>query len=606
LDAIKDIFIFLMSLIQYVSFLLIIFYFFYQTQIIEKLRTKKLDWLLVIVFVGLLGGLSILATIQGIHITDAKGNVRAIANTRDMAPFIAGVIGGPLAGLGAGLIGGVHRYFYGGVTRLPCAVATVLAGLLGGLVYYKKKEEFIKPGTGFMVLALYESFHMFLVWVLSDYFTDFDSVISLSVPMILSNSIGVSLFALMIAIYKRQRELVAAKEKVDNEVEMVHSLQMSILPKVETEVRGDAQQKQWFEWLIPHMAKEIHQEGEVLFDKDDSADKLFYIASGLLYLKEIDKHIGKGEIVGETGILSPFHQRTITGICETELETYSLTREKVIELSYQRPQLLSDLIQLSIRRALENLKITISEKERIESELQIACRIQTDMLPHDFPKERDFSIYASMYPARVVGGDLYDFFPVGKNKYCFLIGDVSGKGIPAALFMVITKTLLKREAMSGKKPHEILYNVNNMLCAENEESMFATVFYGVLDRKTGVVEFANAGHNPPVFVPAEGGSEFLKVKPAFVLGGIPDIPYETESIVLGPSDFLYLYTDGVTEATNEKEEVFSDKRLLGILNGFDGREVTDMEKTIQTAVKDHVQHAPQSDDITMVVVKYMG
>jgi serine phosphatase RsbU (regulator of sigma subunit) len=606
LNTIGEIFVFLLTLFEYVSFLLIVFYFLYQTRIIDTLRKNKLDWLLVIVLIVLLGGLSILATIQGVRMTDAQGNVRAIANTRDMAPFIAGVLGGPLAGLGTGLIGGLHRYFYGGATRLPCGVATILAGALGGLVYFRKKEEFLKPGTGFLVIALYESFHMFLVWLLSDYFTSFTSVVTLAVPMILSNSIGIALFALMIAIFKRQRELIAAKEKVDHEVEVVHSLQLTILPKVETELSEDKRGNRWYEWLIPHMAKEVHKKGEVLFSKEDRADKLFYIASGLLYLKEIDKHVGQGEIIGETGILSPFHQRTITAICETDMEAYTLTREKVIDLSYQKPQLLSDLIQLSIKRVLENLKMTISEKERMESELQIAYRIQTDMLPHDFPRQNDFAIYAAMYPAKMVGGDLYDFFPVGEEKYCFLIGDVSGKGIPAALFMVITKTLLKQEALRGIKPDEILSRVNSILCAENEEGMFVTVFLGILDRKTGIVEFANAGHNPPLLLPANGGPESLAVKSGFVLGGMPAILFETQSISLNPGDILYLYTDGITEAMNDREELFSDGRLLEILNGLEGRDVTEIENKVQTAVREYVRDAPQSDDITMVVVKYNG
>ena len=595
---------FLISLLEYVSFLLVFFYLLYQTGVVEKLQNRKRDWLLVTIFIGLFGGLSILATIQGVRITDASGQVLAIANTRDMAPLIAGILGGPAAGVGAGLIGGIHRYFYGGATRLPCGIATVFAGLLGGLLYYRKRQEFLRPGIGFGITALYELFHMFLVWVLSDYFSNFTTFITLAVPMVLSNSIGVSLFALMIAFFRRQRNLTAMKERIDSEMKMVHSLQTSILPRVETEVGGDESAEKWHEWLIPHMTRESHKKGEVLFSKEDTADKLFYITRGVLYLKEIDKRVGKGEIIGETGILSPFHQRTVSALCETDLEAYSLPREKVIELSYQKPSLLSDLTQLSIKRVLLNLKETISEKERIESELQVAYRIQTDMLPHHFPREDDFELTATMVPAREVGGDLYDFFPIDGERYFFLIGDVSGKGVPAALFMAITKTLLKGEAMRGIKPHEVLSNVNVTLCADNDESMFVTVFCGSLNRKTGVVEFANAGHNPPVLVPDKGKPEYLSVKPGFILGGMPGVLYETQSINLASGDVLYLYTDGITEAMNQEEQLFTGDRLMDTLCRVKRREVADIQNAVQQAVEAHVQDAPQSDDITMVTLKY--
>ena len=258
---------------------------------------------------------------------------------------------------------------------------------------------------------------------------------------------------------------------------------------------------------------------------------------------------------------------------------------------------------------IEDLKRTTAEKEHIESELKIAHKIQTSMLPRifpPFPERSEISIYAMMEPAKDVGGDLYDFFFIDERKLCFLIGDVSGKGVPAALFMVIAKTLLRNQALLGSSTGEILSKVNNLLCAENEEMMFVTVFIAILDTQTGELQYSGAGHNPPLL--SQGGSsfEYMKLKKSFVLAGMENFKFQTESIKLEPGDAIFLYTDGVTEAMDIESKQYTEKRLkdcLADVNNMNEMEIVDL---VLKDVRQFVKDASQSDDITMLYLKYHG
>lgn len=258
---------------------------------------------------------------------------------------------------------------------------------------------------------------------------------------------------------------------------------------------------------------------------------------------------------------------------------------------------------------MEDLQVTTREKEKIQSELTIARNIQLSMLPSNFPpfpERDDFSIYAMMEPAQEVGGDFYDFFFIDEERLCFLVGDVSGKGVPAALFMVITKTLLKNQALTGAGAAEILYHVNNLLCSENEELMFVTAFLCILDTTTGELEYSNAGHNPPLLSKAAGEFAYLKIDPNFILAGMKKFPYHSQIIKLEKGDTLFLYTDGVTEAMNWEEEQYSEKRLQEDLKGLEVAAEDDIIHTIKGKISIFVGEASPSDDITMLVVKYSG
>ncbi|MGM0414696.1 MAG: PP2C family protein-serine/threonine phosphatase [Bacillota bacterium] len=247
-------------------------------------------------------------------------------------------------------------------------------------------------------------------------------------------------------------------------------------------------------------------------------------------------------------------------------------------------------------------------KEKIESELKIANKIQASMLPRIFPPYPDreeFDIYASMTPAREVGGDFYDFYLIDEDRVAIVIGDVSGKGVPAALFMVIAKTLIKNEAQRGIKPDQILYNVNNTLCKDNEELLFVTSFVGILNIKENKLEYSNAGHNPPIIKREQGDFDHLSLKSGFVLGGMEKFEYQLEEMSFNPGDIIYVYTDGITEAMNKNKEQFSEERLLDTLNSIESDELGVIENTIKKAVNDFSGDRPQYDDYTMIMLKYI-
>jgi sigma-B regulation protein RsbU (phosphoserine phosphatase) len=265
-----------------------------------------------------------------------------------------------------------------------------------------------------------------------------------------------------------------------------------------------------------------------------------------------------------------------------------------------------ELLAESFNYMIKNIKQITSEKERIGAELNVATKIQASMLPRifpPFPDRKEFDIYASMLPAKEVGGDFYDFFLVNKDTLAVLIADVSGKGVPAALFMVIAKTLIKNNAQDNKHPQEVFETVNNILCENNEENMFVTAFMGYLDIPTGKFTYVNAGHNPPLIT--QGNSfQWLKVKPGFVLAGMEKILYREDETVLKPGDTLYLYTDGITEAVNPEQELFAEHRLIKAANAYKDCGIKEFAVSIKNEIDRFAQDAKQADDITMLVLRY--
>jgi sigma-B regulation protein RsbU (phosphoserine phosphatase) len=262
-------------------------------------------------------------------------------------------------------------------------------------------------------------------------------------------------------------------------------------------------------------------------------------------------------------------------------------------------------MQASLKDYIRNLTETTAAKERIQSELKVATQIQASLLPRlfpPFPEHSEFDIYASMVPAKEVGGDFYDFFFVDEKHLCFLIADVSDKGVPAALYMMVAKTLLKTEGQRLGEPDKILFSVNNILAADNENCMFTTVFCAILDITNGEVRFANAGHNPPLLVDSEG-VRFLAPKPGLMLGAMPDTAFAAERLVLEPDGIMFLYTDGVTEAKSPEEALYGEERLLEALQSAPRQNAAEMIHAIRSEIARHVDGASQSDDITMLAVK---
>jgi len=263
---------------------------------------------------------------------------------------------------------------------------------------------------------------------------------------------------------------------------------------------------------------------------------------------------------------------------------------------------LDEIIQ--IRRTLEEHDQLIS----IQQDLQTAREIQQAILPKYFPPypdRKDFDIYAAMNAAKEVGGDFYDFFMIDNDRTGFVIGDVSGKGVPAAIFMAVSRTIIRATALKGMPADECMNYVNNLLCSESVSSMFVTVFYGILNTATGELEYVNAGHNPPYIISPSGLKE-VALTGGTVLGGMEHFNYKAARITLNPGDILYLYTDGVTEAFNRQGELYGDKRLEDLLGAHLADSHTDIIKLVLADVAAFTCGFAPSDDITMMAVRFLG
>ena len=249
------------------------------------------------------------------------------------------------------------------------------------------------------------------------------------------------------------------------------------------------------------------------------------------------------------------------------------------------------------------------DKERIDTELTMATRIQSETLPNifpAFPEREDFNVFASMNPAKEVGGDFYDFFLIDESHLGIVMADVSGKGIPAALFMMVSKILIQNIAMMGNSPAEVLKYVNNQLCSNNPEDMFVTVWYGCLDLETGVLTASNAGHEYPILKKNDGSFELIKDKHGIVIGGMEGARYSEYTLQMDPGSKLFIYTDGIPEATNINEEMFGTERLIRTLRMKEDGSPKDIINQVDSVVRDFVKEAPQFDDLTMLCLEYKG
>ncbi|HWR03687.1 MAG TPA: SpoIIE family protein phosphatase [Humidesulfovibrio sp.] len=288
-------------------------------------------------------------------------------------------------------------------------------------------------------------------------------------------------------------------------------------------------------------------------------------------------------------------------------------------------------MQTSLRDYIRDLTQATASRERMESELRIAHDIQMGILPKifpPFPDTNEIDLFASLTPAREVGGDFYDFFPCGEDQFCFLVGDVSGKGVPAAFYMAVAKTLIKAVAESsgtgGQRasdflpggavqatrrctdPGRILTRANNDLAQDNESCMFVTIFCAVLNMKTGELRYASAGHNPPVLLRAGGAASYLPTRQEPVAGAMEGVAYTSDTLTLAPGDGLLLYTDGVTEAMNPALELYGEERLLARIETARDLDARGLCENLAGAVHGFAAGAEQSDDITLLALLYQG
>lgn len=300
-------------------------------------------------------------------------------------------------------------------------------------------------------------------------------------------------------------------------------------------------------------------------------------------------------------VLAGITKEIAKGNLDLKLPRLSSTREiTLLTQSFQQ-------MTTNLKAHIEQLTKTTAENERIESELYIARNIQQDMLPSVFPPYPDnpyFDIFAAIKPAKEVGGDLYDFYLIDENHLYFVIGDVSGKGVPASLFMAVTKTLLKAKSGPDISPEKIFQMVNDELAANNDNSMFVTLFLGVLNLETGVITYSNAGHNLPVIITKKGTVKFIEPLDGLVLGIMPGVSYKRAMLKLNPGDRLFLYTDGVPEAQSPNQNFFGNNKMISAIEKNINLPSKELTMAMLNDVDDFSK-GEQADDITIMIIDFM-
>ena len=337
-----------------------------------------------------------------------------------------------------------------------------------------------------------------------------------------------------------------------------------------------------------------------------SEDGMYIILSGKADVFSSDgtriNRLGAGDFVGELGLIND-DNRAATVRASSDVRCANISKRLFEDIASRNRKIYGSFMNMLYTKTTK----LVTEQERIKSELSIATKIQADCLENDFTafnRLTAVNLTAHMKPAKEVGGDFYDVFMIDQDHLCFLIADVSGKGVPAALFMTMAKTHIKNFATVGLPLAEVAARANNQLCYKNESGMFVTAFICVLDVRSGEVQFVNAGHNCPFVQKQDGAFEMFRAKANLVFGLMEDVPYREQTLTLNPGDSIYLYTDGVTEALNPEQELFGDDRLYEILNRHRAQagEPETFVQAIYREVQAFADGEPQADDITMLYV----
>ncbi len=419
-------------------------------EILEKKFTLKNQLFLIVAF----GLLAIYGTYAGIPYNGA------VANIRDIGPVMAGLIGGPIVGLGAGLIGGIQRYYVGGITAASCSLSTILAGLFAGLIYLANKKKFVGiPGAIAVSLAMV-SLDMVMALVMDTPHSQALQIVNqISFPMLAANAIGTTIFA----------------------------------------------------FIVVNMIREKTVAGE----RDNFRDEL----------------------------------------------------------------------------------------ERKRTELNIARDIQMSFLPDSVPELKGYDIAAICIPANEVGGDFYDFIPISDNKLGLTIADVSGKSVPAALFMALSRAIVRSSAIRGADAVSVIRTANTLITEDSRSGMFVTLFYAVLEKNERTLTYVNAGHNPPVLLNHRTGEIRMLNSKGIALGAMDGSEFEEVALSLESGTTIVFYTDGVTEASNMAGELFGEERLYDIIKSHGTLTAKNLIEAIQTEIEAYCNGAQQADDITLMVLK---
>ena len=666
--------------------------------LIEKYTSfKKWAYIKRQIIIGVLfGGASAFASSFGIKW------LGAVVNVRDAAPLSAGLIFGAPAGIIAGFIGGLYRWFsvYWGAetyTQLACSIATILAGFMAAALrkwmFDNKKPNW---AYGIFITIACEVIHMILIFItkMDNSSYAFEFVKGATIPMILGNSIAVGLSIIVISFFSRegffrqktveriantfQRWLLICVAVaffatstftyvLQNGISKIETQEVftTAINDVEADIKGESKD------FIIEATKHRHVgsngfiavcDSNLNLVIDNKYNGLSISTIGIdapLEMKngEDATQLYTAEIVNEeTGYKETYMYvfKFVDGYCiiaampETEATfmrdasvynsvfmqiivfialfvfIYVLVKRVIINNLRKVNDTLAKItggdlnvtvdvrtnaefasLSDDINSTVSTLKRYIAEAAaRIDKELEYAKQIQLSALPTNFPNGDDYSIYAQMIAAKEVGGDFYDFYKLNENTVAFLVADVSGKGIPAAMFMMTAKTIIKDLAESGMAVNDIFTKANEKLCENNESGMFVTAWMGILDIPSGKMQFANAGHNPPLLKRADGTFEYLKTRAGFVLAGMEGVRYRVGELTLFDGDRLFLYTDGVPEATNTNNELYGESRLVEFMNKNTNAQATVILSELKNNIDEFVGEAPQFDDITMLMFDY--
>lgn len=637
----------------------------------------------------LFGGVAMLATAFGIPIEGA------VLNVRNAAPLTAGLLFGGPAGIIAGVIGGVYRWFAtyfgaGAFSQFACTIGCILAGLFGAgcrkFMFDNKKASWF---YGFVIGGTTEVLHMLLVFItnMNDVYGAYKVVAICAVPMILCNAVSVMLSLLLVALIGKERIRKPMKSRQISQIfqflllicvvvaftattAFTTSLQTriayanadSLLELNLNDVEKDLQKTETADnirnaVINRHIGKEggiivCNEQGEIIYDNGGHTGELIYTFKDANEIKatpgvRFTANIGNTKsycmfsmaeelyIIAYIPISEAMFPRNIAVTILAFMEAivfaalfahiYFLIKKLIVDNIHKINGSLSQItdgnlnVHVNVREneefaslsddinaTVDTLKQYIAEAEsRIDRELEFARQIQHSALPTAFPpypERKDFDIFASMDAAKEVGGDFYDFCLTDTGHLMFLVADVSGKGIPGALFMMRAKTTIKNLVESGKEIDEVFTEANKRLCENNEAEMFVTAWMGLLDTETGVLQYVNAGHNPPLIRHGDGRFEYLRTRPNFILAGMEMTKYQKHELQFKKGDEIFVYTDGVTEAADTDNRLYGEERLQAVLSATYGTPKS-ICKTVYDDIEKFTKGAEQSDDITMLCVK---
>ena len=587
-----------------------------------------------------------------------------ILNVRDIGPLAAGLFFDPFAGIIAGVLGGAERFYAGmflgmaSFSTVACSLTTMLAGIFGALMrvfFYRGKRA--PAGQSFFIGAVMEDFHMYAVLLThrDNMNRAYEVVRNCAVPMILFGGLGLMACSTVICLVSgedRKRVSIFDRERTPIARRFARRLlavTFAIFVINHVMDMGDE-----FKRFYDEQGRDMEKTAEYLpYISIGSSDTIMYLIFneegdevGGMYddedgpldidgdgLQKIKDNLGEGVFIWKSPFEDEDDMACVSFVLDKPKNLYMVLAmsyeammqsqsNKIYEIFLSDVLLFSALFMLivvlvetlvcrnlkSVNNSLQkiirgNLDEVVTVRESVEFSLLSDDINQTVTTLKGYINE---AIYALMKPARYVGGDFYDFFFTDTNKLALVIADVSGKGIPAALFMMRAKTAISNAARMGKSPSETLYEVNNSLCEGNEAEMFVTAWVGIIDLESGLMNCANAGHEFPVFCHAGGEYELIKDVHGLVLGAMENVPMKEYTLQMNPGDRLFVYTDGVPEAIDRDEKAYGTERLVVKLNELrEEPQKETLEKTHHDIVK-FVGEAEQFDDITMLGFTYVG